>query len=173
VPERLVGVRVVSRMVLVADVLWASCAAAYWLDPVPLGVPVQGMRRARVRSSFGAPRDGGRRRHHGADLFARRGTPVLAAASGVVLFRGTMPRGGRVVYTFGRRGVLCYYAHLDTWADGLAVGDLVAAGTVLGFVGDTGNAKGTQPHLHFETRPAAAGLAAVDPVRLLRASGGR
>lgn len=147
---------------------WAACAAAYWLDPVPLDVPVQGMPRSQVRSSFGAPRDGGRRRHRGADLFARRGTPVVAAASGIVVFKGTLPLGGRVVYTFGRRGVLCYYAHLDRWADELSVGDLVAAGAPLGAVGDTGNARGTHPHLHFETHPAAYALAAVDPVDLLR-----
>ena len=155
------------RALAIAAVAWAVCAAAYWLDPGPLTIPVHGLARAQVRSSFGAPRDGGRRRHAGADLFARRGTPVVAAAGGVVVFKGVLPLGGRVVYTFGRRGVLCYYAHLDRWADDLSVGDLVAAGTPLGVVGDTGNARGTSPHLHFETHPAALALAAVDPVGLL------
>lgn len=152
----------------VAVASWALFAAAYLLDPVPLDVPVRGMPRARVRSSFGAPRDGGRRRHQGVDLFARRGTPVVAAASGVVVFKGVRPLGGRTIHTLGRRGVLCYYAHLDGWADDVAIGDLVQAGTTLGYVGDSGNARGTPPHLHFETRPVALAFLAIDPVHLLR-----
>lgn len=158
--------RALARLALLASLGWLGVAAAFWLDPVPLGIPVRGMRRRAVHSSFGAPRDGGRRRHHGADLFARRGTPVVAAAAGVVLWRGTTPRGGRVVYTVGRRGALLYYAHLETWAPHLAPGDPVARGTLLGFVGDSGNARGTRPHLHFEARPLALALAPVDPVTL-------
>jgi murein DD-endopeptidase MepM/ murein hydrolase activator NlpD len=156
------------RLFVLGVGLWALGAAAFWLDPRPLDVPVQGIARARVRSSFGFPRDGGRRRHQGADLFAARGTPVVAAASGVVVARGTTPIGGRVVYTFGRRGVLCYYAHLDRWNEDVGIGDMVGEGDVLGYVGDTGNARGTRPHLHFETRPLALALVAVDPVSLLR-----
>lgn len=145
---------------------WLVAGAAFFLDPAPLGLPVAGLRRSAVRSSFGAPRDGGRRRHEGVDLFARRGSKVVAAAPGLVVWRGTTKRGGRVVYTLGRRGALLYYAHLDGFAPDIGPGDLVARGAPLGTVGDSGNARGTQPHLHFEARPLALALVAVDPVSL-------
>jgi peptidoglycan LD-endopeptidase LytH len=154
------------RLVKVGLGAWLVAGAAFLLDPAPLGLPVAGMRRSAVRSSFGAPRDGGKRQHAGVDLFARRGTQVVAAAPGLVVWRGTTPRGGRVVYALGRRGALLYYAHLDGFAPGVGPGDLVARGTPLGTVGDTGNARGTRPHLHFEARPLALALVAVDPVSL-------
>gem|GEM_PF-6982898 len=81
--------------------------------------------------------------------------------------------GGLVVHTFGRRGVLAYYAHLDHLRRGLAVGELVVEGEVLAYVGNTGNARTAPPHLHFEARPIALGLPALDPVLLPRASAGR
>ncbi|UJR81258.1 M23 family metallopeptidase [Sandaracinus amylolyticus] len=145
---------------------WLLALGAYFLDPVPLGSPVRGARA--FHSTFGAPRSGGRR-HQGVDVFAARGTSVLAAHDGIVVHVGTFSLGGRVVHTLGRRGVLCYYAHLDAWAPGLAVGRVGREGDVLGTVGNTGNARTTPPHLHFEARPLALGLAAVDPVTLLPA----
>jgi len=131
-------------------------------------VPVEGVPSTRLVSTFGAPRDGGRRSHEGTDIFARRGTPVRSAGWGVVVYRGTLRLGGKVVFVLGQGGILCYYAHLDGWADGLQVGDLVRRGTLVGRVGNTGNAAMTRPHLHFETRPAAFGFSAIDPVTALR-----
>ena len=147
--------------------LWASLLGAYLGDDTPLGVPVAGVARARLVSTFGAPRDGGRRRHQGVDIFAPRGTPVLAAHAGVVVHTGHFRLGGLVVHTVGRRGVLAYYAHLDHLRAGLSIGEVVAEGDVLGYVGNTGNARTTPPHLHFEARSIALGLPACDPVPLL------
>ena len=110
--------------------------------------PVAGRTTAAVRSRFGAARDGGRREHHGIDIFAPRGTPVVAAADGTV--RSTTPSGlgGKLVWlrASGARQSL-YYAHLDTVL--VAPGQRVRAGDTLGLVGNTGNARTTPPHLHF------------------------
>lgn len=157
----------VRRVALVALLAWLLMLAAYALDPRPLGMPVRGLMPSAAISTFGAPRSGGRR-HQGVDLFARRGTPVVAAHDGVVLAPGTNRLGGIVVRTLGRRGVVCYYAHLDDVAAGIETGTLVREGDVLGFVGNTGNARTTRPHLHFEVRPLALALAPVDPVTMLR-----
>lgn len=73
------------------------------------------------------------------------------------------PRRGKVVFVLGRGAMLAFYAHLDAWAPGLHVGQWVREGDLLGVVDDTGNARGTVPHLHFETRPAATLFAPVDP----------
>jgi murein DD-endopeptidase MepM/ murein hydrolase activator NlpD len=113
-----------------------------------LRVPVERSKAAGIQSFFGDARDGGRRRHHGVDIFAKRGTPVIAAADGIVSSVGTNGLGGNVVWVArpGRRE-LHYYAHLD--AQLVKPGSLVKAGDVLGTVGNTGNAKHTAPHLHF------------------------
>jgi hypothetical protein len=100
-----------------------------------------------VSSGFGDPRDGGARDHHGIDIFAPRGTPVLAGAEGVVRVDET-PVGGRVIWLRdARAGRNLYYAHLHDWA--VTSGARVRAGDVIGYVGNTGNARTTPPHLHF------------------------
>lgn len=109
--------------------------------------PIPGRSLAAVQSRFGAPRDGGARDHHGIDIFAPRGTPVIAIADGVVRIDDT-PRGGRVVWLRDSRlSRNLYYAHLDDWA--VENGVAVKAGDIIGFVGNTGNARTTPPHLHF------------------------
>ena len=109
--------------------------------------PVQGFAVANVRSGFGAPRDGGAREHHGIDIFRPRGTPVLAAVDGYARLSET-PRGGKVVWLRdARSGRNIYYAHLHDWA--IESGVEVKIGDILGFVGNTGNASTTPPHLHF------------------------
>ncbi len=122
-----------------------------------LEFPVEGRDLSAAWSLFGAPRDGGRRIHRGIDIFAPRGTPVLSATGGRVYRVGTTPMGGRVVWVRSdsdasvddgqRSGVRLYYAHLDSQT--VKDGDLVAPGDTLGFVGNTGNARTTPPHLHF------------------------
>ena len=67
-----------------------------------------------------------------------------------------------MLWVLGEGAILFFHAHLDRYAPGLSVGDRVARGTLLGFVGDTGNARGI-PHLHFEARPAATIFAPIDP----------
>lgn len=113
-----------------------------------LPVPVHGVSARDITATFGAPR-GNDRQHAGVDIFARRGTPVLSSTRGVITTIRDGGLGGRQVWVLGPGMERYYYAHLDDWAPGLASGDVVAAGTPLGTVGTTGNAKGTPPHLHF------------------------
>jgi murein DD-endopeptidase MepM/ murein hydrolase activator NlpD len=113
-----------------------------------LAFPVAGYNVRAVQSVFGAPRDAGRRSHHGVDIFARRGTPVLAAAPGRVRRVQVTALGGKVVWLRDPvRNTNLYYAHLDSQA--VVVGQDVQIGDTLGFVGNTGNARTTPPHLHF------------------------
>jgi len=122
--------------------------------------PVQGVHG--IGPSFHAPRQG--MLHQGIDVFAKRGTNVRSVGWGIVAGIEAQRMGGKVVHVVGRGGMLAFYAHLDDWAPGLHVGQIVEEGDVLGVVGDTGNAKGTPPHLHFELRPAFTIFAPVDPL---------
>ncbi|WP_102125533.1 M23 family metallopeptidase [Deinococcus planocerae] len=97
--------------------------------------------------TWGAARSEGRR-HEGVDIFAPRGTPIRATTRGVVLGVGENRLGGRTVMILGPGGQRHYYAHLDRYAD-LREGQWVEAGDVVGYVGDSGNARGTPPHLHY------------------------
>jgi murein DD-endopeptidase MepM/ murein hydrolase activator NlpD len=111
-------------------------------------IPVQGVSAGDLRDDFSDPRSGGRR-HEAIDILAPYGTPVMAAVDGTIrkLFRGGA--GGITIYQFDRtEDRVYYYAHLDRYAEGLAEGLFVPQGTVIGYVGTTGNAHGT-PHLHF------------------------
>ena len=113
-----------------------------------LAFPVSGRDGRAVKSFFGADRDAGARRHHGIDIFAPRGTPVLAAARGVVRSISPNNLGGNVVWLSDYdRGQTLYYAHLDR--HNVTAGQQVEVGDTLGFVGNTGNARTTAPHLHF------------------------
>ncbi len=117
-----------------------------------------------VGSFFGDSRDGGKRDHEGIDIFAPRGTPVVAVAGGVITDVRTTPVGGQVVWhRDDERGVTYYYAHLDQQL--VRPGQRVSAGDRIGTVGNTGNARTTPPHLHFSVyRP---GQIALDPVPFL------
>ena len=95
-----------------------------------------------------APRSGGRR-HQGVDMFARYGTAVVAPVAGLVELRSNS-LGGLVFHLWGDDGTYYYGAHLSRHG---TVSGTVAAGTVLGYVGTSGNAAGTPPHLHFEIHP--------------------
>lgn len=130
-----------------------------------LAFPVQGGSNRSVQSYFGAERDGGRRDHHGIDIFAPRGTPVLAAAGGVVRSIAPNTLGGNVVWqSDDDRGLSLYYAHLDRHA--VVAGQTVHLGDTLGFVGNTGNARTTAPHLHFGIY--RRGIGPVDPLPYVR-----
>lgn len=130
-----------------------------------LGMPVQDARRASIQSGFGAPRDAGVRVHEGVDIFASRGTLVVAAADGIVTSVGTNGLGGKVVWQVRPlRGESLYYAHLDTQL--VKTGSYVRRGDVLGTVGNTGNARGGPTHLHFGIYARGG---AVDPLPYLAA----
>lgn len=123
--------------------------------------PVQGPHS--FVDSWGAPRSGGRR-HKGVDMMAARGTPVVAPVSGTVSHRGNAV-GGMSFHLNGVDGHYYYGTHLSAYG---ASGQ-VQAGTVIGYVGDTGNARGN-PHLHFEIHPNGGG--AVNPTPTVRAACG-
>ncbi len=84
--------------------------------------------------------------HKGVDVFGQKGASVVAATHQWVLYRGQWSRGGKVVVALGPKWRLHYYAHLDSHVD---AGRLVSAGTPIGTLGDSGNARGKQPHLHY------------------------
>ena len=124
--------------------------------------------------TFGGPRSdvsGGW--HHGDDLFAPLGAPVLAVATGAVFSVGWNTIGGNRLWLRDGQGNLFYYAHLSAFTPLAVNGNKVNAGDVLGFVGNTGDAQGTPTHLHFEIRPLgliALGYdGAVDPTTYLMA----
>jgi murein DD-endopeptidase MepM/ murein hydrolase activator NlpD len=129
-----------------------------------LAFPVEGHDTRSIQSFFGADRDGGRRSHHGVDIFARRGTPVLASRPGEVRRANVTNLGGKVVWlrdeAMNRN---LYYAHLDSQV--VSPGDRVAIGDTLGFVGNTGNAITTPPHLHYGLYVRGEGP--VDPLPFL------
>ena len=118
-------------------------------------------------SSFGFPRSGGRL-HQGNDIFAPYGTPLFACERGIVTRMGTDSLGGIKLWITGESGTSYYYAHLSAFALGVVDGTIVEPGTVVGFVGNTGNAITTPPHLHFEIHPN--GGPAIDPYPILKAA---
>lgn len=143
-------------------------ALRYRAAPTVVRVPVEGLDAHSLQSTWHAPRSGGRR-HEGADLFAKRGTPVVAATHGQVWRIGEDSLGGHVVWVLGEGHRLYYYAHLDAFTEGLTVGEHLRRGDPIGLVGNTGNARTTPPHLHFGVyRIGWAGLTAIDPVPLLK-----
>lgn len=115
--------------------------------------------------SWGFERGGGTRRHQGADIFAERGTPVVALESGRLRHKEN-GLGGLTIYLDGVSGNSYYYAHMESRVAGLD-GQTVAPGQVIGAVGTTGNAAGTPPHLHFEIKPS--GGASQNPYPALKA----
>ncbi len=113
--------------------------------------------------SWGAPRSGGRS-HEGVDMLAPTGTPIYAVASGSVTFKQN-ELGGNAASLVGDNGNRYYYAHFSSYE---GASRRVAQGDVIGYNGDTGNARGT-PHLHFEVHPG--GGLAVNPTPSVRAAG--
>ncbi len=115
-----------------------------------------------------APRSGGRL-HQGADIFALRGTRARACVNGIILRLSTGQLGGIGVTLQDKNGNTYYYGHLDGYAPGVYEGMPVSAGQTIGYVGDTGNAKGTPPHVHFQIHPG--GGSAISPYPILRTVG--
>ena len=114
--------------------------------------------------TWGAARSGGRR-HEGVDMISPRNTPLVAIESGKVKKLGNGGLGGVTVWIRGDDGDEYYYAHMEGWADGLRAGKRVEVGELIGYVGNSGNARYTITHLHFEYHPG--GGSAVNPYPLV------
>jgi murein DD-endopeptidase MepM/ murein hydrolase activator NlpD len=131
------------------DATAAAGAAAPTTMPGKLLVPVQGIKSAQLTDTFYQPR-GEQRQHEALDIMAPTGTPVVAVADGKVAKLFHSKPGGLTVYQFDPTGQFAYYyAHLDRYADGIAEGMEVKRGTLIGYVGVTGNSDPNAPHLHF------------------------
>src|SRR5258708_11633330 len=111
-------------------------------------IPVAGVEASALKDSFDEGRVG--HVHHAIDILAPRGTAVLAAVDRPIRKLFTSAAGGLTIYQFDRAGELVYYyAHLDRYAPGIMEGMDVPQGTVIGYVGTSGNAPPGTPHLHF------------------------
>ena len=166
-------------MLLAALVVGAATAASSKPPPKTIIFPV--LAQATYFDDFGDPRPGGR--HQGIDMIAAKRSLALAAEAGKVEFWKTSAAAGCMLYLHGASGTTYYYIHLNNdltarndnrgkcvagtaYAKGLRNGAKVAAGQPVGYVGDSGDANGVHPHLHFELHPAGRG--AVDPYPWLR-----
>lgn len=131
-------------------------------DPVEeIPIPIMfGLALKSIYSDFGDGRDGGDRQHEGQDLLAPRGTPIASPTDAVVVRTGNGSSSGITVTTRNPGGESFIYMHLDDIAEGVKAGTVLEPGDIIGFVGDTGNAKGGVTHLHFEIRD---GRKATDP----------
>jgi murein DD-endopeptidase MepM/ murein hydrolase activator NlpD len=151
-PEPDVGDEVAGGPVRVAPEVAARLSGGGYVFPV--------FGTASFGDSFGGPRPnvpGGW--HHGEDIFAAAGTPLLAVADGTLHTIGFTKIGGYRLWLRDTLGNEFYYAHLAAYSPLAVEGRSVQAGDVIGFVGDTGDAEGGSPHMHFEIHPAAmAGL---------------
>jgi len=159
--------------------MWASAGTAQAAVPDRLIFPVVGP--ATYTNDFGDPR--GQGGHQGNDIKAARKAPVVAVEGGRISFWTTSARAGCMLYLYGRSGTTYLYIHLNNdltmrndnrgkckpgtaYAPGLKSGARVRAGQLIGFVGDSGDANGIYPHLHFELHPDGGG--AVSPYSWLR-----
>jgi hypothetical protein len=159
--------------------LAAGAAAATGKQTQRLIFPVVGT--TTYTDDFGDPRPGGT--HQGIDIMAARRSPAVAAEAGTVEFWTTSVQAGCMLYLHGASGTTYLYIHLNNdltthndnrgkcvagtaYAPGLKSGKRVAAGELVGFVGDSGDANGIHPHLHFEVHPSDG--AAVDPYPFLQ-----
>ncbi|MDX1659392.1 MAG: peptidoglycan DD-metalloendopeptidase family protein [Nitriliruptorales bacterium] len=121
----------------------------------------------RFRDTWGAPRSGGRR-HKGTDVFSYWDSPVFAFTTGRIHRISRSRLGGLGLYLYGDDGNLYYYAHLNRIADATYVGKRVEAGEHIAYNGDSGNARGGPPHVHFELHPGGGG--AINPYPWLAAA---
>jgi Peptidase family M23 len=156
-----------------------TASASARKPPTTIIFPV--LAQAQYADDFGDPRAGGP--HHGIDMMAPKRSLALAAEAGKVEFSTTSASAGCMLYLRGQSGTTYYYIHLNNdltmkndnrgkcvagtaYARGLKSGAKVVAGQVIGYVGDSGDADGIHPHLHFELHPG--GGRAVDPYPWLK-----
>ncbi|MDB5745022.1 MAG: peptidase [Polaromonas sp.] len=148
--RRLAAVVVVACFIAAPGPAAALQAAGAVVEPPALLLPVQGKLASELSDTFADTRDARQRGHEAIDILAPRGTPVLAVDDGRIVKLFLSKPGGITLYHFDPTGQFAYYyAHLDRYADGVAEGQTVRRGAVIGYVGATGNASADAPHLHF------------------------
>lgn len=135
--------------------------------PKQLPVPVDGVSRKQLRDTWGASRSSGRT-HEGIDIMASTGTKVYAATDGVIASLKGNNLGGTVIWKIGPAGTWHYYAHLDKHKRGLKEGDFVKKGDLIGYVGYSGNASKSAPHLHYGIYLTGKGRGATNPYPYLK-----
>jgi len=144
--------------------LYVRIARLYTRDPDQrIAMPLPDISKKQIADTWHAPR-GVDRLHEGQDIFAPRGTPIYSSTSGYIYNVGEDSLGGHTVSVIGAGGRVYYYAHLDSYAPSIAEGDRVTPRTILGYVGSSGNAAGTPPHLHFGVYASSG---AINPLPLL------
>jgi murein DD-endopeptidase MepM/ murein hydrolase activator NlpD len=165
-PARVAATPTASKQVAAAA---TSVAAS---QPGPLLIPVAGVKASQLSDTFAQARGAGRV-HDAIDILAPRGTPVLAVDDGKVVKLFNSKPGGLTVYQFDPSEKFAYYyAHLDRYAPGLAEGQQLKRGELVGYVGSSGNANPAAPHLHFTIFVLGPGKhwwqgTAIDPYPLL------
>jgi murein DD-endopeptidase MepM/ murein hydrolase activator NlpD len=146
------------------------------LEESSLEFPVLVLSRVRLQDSFRDPRANGERTHHAVDIMAPRHTPVRAVSDGVIARAASGGAGGLALYQLDPSGGYCfYYAHLGAYAPGVEEGLQVRRGDVIAYVGSTGNAPESAPHLHFAifkqgARRHRCGGRPINPYPLLKLS---
>jgi peptidoglycan LD-endopeptidase LytH len=115
--------------------------------PERLPIPVARVKLNQITDTWGGARSEGRK-HEGVDIFAPIDTPIYSVSDGIIVFKGTNRLGGNSVTVWGAGDKRYYYAHLSKYAK-INQGQVITRGTLIGFVGISGNARGTPPHLHF------------------------
>ncbi|MGB3608012.1 M23 family metallopeptidase [Psychroserpens sp.] len=152
------------KIVIIVDSKLALDFSLIFSTEPSFNFPVSGKDNAAIQSFWGAARGGGTRSHKGIDIFAKRGTPAVASTDGFISNTGNRGLGGKQVWLRdGIFGQSLYYAHLDSIA--VSAGSRVKRGDTLGYVGNTGNARTTSPHLHFGIYTRSG---AVDPLPFVK-----
>lgn len=131
------------------DTMSAPANLSSLVPPGKLQIPVAGINEEELYDTYNDARSEGRV-HNAIDIIAPQGTPVLATTDGKIVKLFQSEKGGITIYQLDpNQRVIYYYAHLDRYADGLAEGQIVTRGDVIGYVGNTGNAGEGNYHLHF------------------------
>lgn len=155
IPGTTTKVKVVVQAILELDL---KSQLKIYKQPI-WGFPVAGKGNNAIQSFWGASRGGGSRSHEGNDIFAPKRNPVVAISSGRVSSTRNRGLGGKQIWiTDQETGFSQYYAHLDGW--NVEDGETVIAGDTIGYIGNTGNARTTPPHLHFGIYASGS---AIDP----------
>lgn len=135
--------------------------------PTKLPIPVNDVKAKQLKDTWGASRSSGRT-HEGIDILAPKGTKVYSTTDGFVRSMKSNNLGGKVIWILGPSNTWHYYAHLDEHKRGLKEGDFIRKGDHIGYVGNTGNARHTAPHLHYGLYLSGRGRGAVNPYPYLR-----